>query len=362
MDSAEFYITPEMRDQFKKKLKQWVAENPDEYDIFYFARLIRRRLRQDWDLYYCIEGLAGSGKSCLSIIVGLLVDDSFQLKKNISYIPQGDELKEQFMSLKRYGYLQVDEAIRAMSRYKWQSKQQQQVMEMAATERFRNQCIAFLVPSFHSLAKSLRERRLDIRVWISARGHASVYHRLVDKDSEDVWQVKNTLDMKNKEWAKLKYTGKSLHTITPEQRLNLERKTPNYAYEFKFPDLKVLAPEIFQAYEAMKVASRERDIEEANKVEEKKGEYISPTDQKRIASRNRFIVHLIETQKISFNKAAKIGGIGATTVAEVWEAYQRSKGVDVKPTELGFQANTHASEERVLSNQEEVASDAHTQE
>lgn len=334
-EEQPFIITDEYREKFKADLAQWYKDNPQEWSVFYLAKIIRRRLRKDWDLYYSLEGQAGVGKSCLSIIIGMLVDDNFQLDQNISYIPKGSELKDKFMAMRKYSYMQIDEAIRAMSRYKWQSKQQQEVMEMAATERFRNQCIAFLVPNFYSLARSLRERRLDIRVWVQARGDAIVYFKLNDKDSEDVWQIKSALEIKSKYWYRLKQRGKALMSMSTAARLKLEQRTPTYAFHFTFPDLKVLAPEIYKEYNRSKAVSRNAQKEE-EAANEPQG-YMGRRAERQMEQRNSLIVNLIDRHKIPLSEIAKMAQLAVTSIQTIYNEYRsRPQADDVTSTGAGL--------------------------
>lgn len=314
-----YEITEEERAEVIKKINQYCAG--EELGITELAKMIKRRLRKDWDIYLSVEGLTGVGKSTFLIILGLLVDDKFNLKDNIAYIPEGDELKKQFWALKRYQFFGIDEAVRSLHKYKWHDKLQQTVIEMGNTERFQNKAVAMCMPNFSDFTSAFRKWRIDVRVWIYARGRAIVYVKHNDKDIDDPWHSTDNLKIKSKRWVWLQRKSRGVTSMREKEILEMERKTLNFAFEFKFPDLKDIAPAIATEYNRLKALSREEDVK---KKEEETVETIGLRGMRHKLNRDKLITAALDSWGIPENKVAKALGVQVKVMKNMYLTYKRS--------------------------------------
>ena len=237
----------------------------DELDkeLIAFTNLIRRRLRQDWDIVIAITGEEGSGKSTLGMLLGGLIDKRFDFERNVSYLPEAEEVKSQFTSLKKYQCYVIDEAIRALYKMNFMSNLQQTLVQMWATERFQNKATIMIIPRFRDLTENFRNHRVKIWIHVIARGQAVVYIRDDDPHNADPWLFDYMQKFKEK-----KFGRRNIATIDVDDRLKVERKMRNYLFEFEFPDLD---PVDKNKYQYEKHQSRIRYMEE-EKVKAKTSE------------------------------------------------------------------------------------------
>jgi len=217
-------------------------------NLIRFTKLIRRRLKQDWDLVIAITGEEGCGKSTLGMILGTLTDPRFDLQKNVSYLPDEKEIREEFRRLKKYQCYVIDEAIRSLYKMNFMTNLQQSLIQMWATERFQNKCTILILPRFRDLTENFRNHRVKIWIHVITRGHAIVYIRDDDAHSMDPWLFDYTFKYKFKAFKR-----RDIASVPIEERLRVERKLRNYLFDFTFPDM---SPEDKELYSKLKHESR----------------------------------------------------------------------------------------------------------
>jgi len=286
----------------------------NENDIWTFAKDIRKRLRNDWDCVIAITGRSGVGKSCLAFLLDILIDDHFSIDNNLSLIPNEKQLKKQFCSLKRYSIFHVDEAVRALLKYKWYDKLQQALIELYETERWRNICTLLLIPRFKNLTENFRNHRVDINIHIYDRGRAIVFFKDPDKDIDDPWHMKENLKKKEK-GLRYKVIERSIDEI-----MFSERKSPTYGFEFRFPDFAKIDPETWQYYESLKIKSRE-DEEEI----EKELETISQREERYKLALGALVNVLRRDLKLTYKKISTLIDFNSATISSYHQKYLRYK-------------------------------------
>ena len=206
-------------------------ENLDK-ELVAFTNLIRRRLRQDWDIVIAITGEEGSGKSTLGMLLAGLIDRRFRFDKNVSFLPDATEITREFRGLKKYQCYVIDEAIRALYKMNFMSNLQQTLVQMWATERFQNKATIMIIPRFRDLTENFRNHRVKIWIHVMTRGKAVVYVRDDDPHTSDPWLFDYMQKYKEKAFGK-----KSIATIDIDRKLKAERRMKNYLFDFEFPDL-----------------------------------------------------------------------------------------------------------------------------
>jgi len=222
-------MTPEERLHYKSKL---------DINFLEFINLIRSRLRNDWDIVIAVTGRCGTGKSNLTKWMGFLIDDEFDLVKNVAYLPYPEEIKSKFNELGRYQMFDVDECSKGVHKHGWQNKLQQEIAQMYDTERFQNKCTTMIMPRFKNFAENFRNYRVDI--WINViyrskkkgKGVAVAYMMDADKDIEDPWHMKENIKLKFKRFKNSRIIERTTNKI-----LDVERRTKNYLFDFEFPPL-----------------------------------------------------------------------------------------------------------------------------
>ena len=257
-------ITKSHRQKLEYYLKEFYKHYPQEkYTIFHFVKYFKQRLNNNKDAWAGVCGETGTGKTYFGIITGILFGRPYDITKNVTYMPEGDEILENFKRLKK-NVFQVDEAAKELRAVNWQNKNQQGVNTAAMTERYLNNLVLLMMPNFQEFTKSLRTGSIIFRIVVVYRTktHARVIVQRKSRNwrSEDPWGDKaanknyETLDRKKKE-------------ITNEAILNIERMLPNTLMDFIIPNLELILPEITDKYKELKLASRETKTN--NKTENK---------------------------------------------------------------------------------------------
>lgn len=289
------------------KLIDYYDKNKLDPDLLHFAKVVRARLRQDKDMVICLSGGEGSGKSTMAIVLGALIDGRFDLEKNVSYIPNEKEVKEEFYRLKRYQYYLIDEAIRALYKMNFMSNLQQMLIRIWATERFQNKCTTLIIPRFRDLTENFRNHRVMVWIHVISRGHAIAYLKDDDAHIQDPWHIEETSKYKQR-----RYKNKNPSLLSIEDRVRIEKNTRNFMAYFQFPDL---PREIKEKYDELKLESRRKyDEEEASKEDTK----ISMQAKELRKLRDRMIYLLIKkTAKFNYENMPEITGLTKTTLMKI---------------------------------------------
>lgn len=192
---------------------------------------IKKRVRRNNDEVIAIEGYEGIGKTALGVIIGKEISPSFDMRKNIAYLPSFRKIEGKFNSIDKYDVLVLDEVIKILYKMRALERLQKEVVEFYATERKQCKVTIMCIPRFIDLNENFRNHRVRTRVWIPFRGYAIAYTRDGDKDIQDPWHVRNSLEIKKRLLGK-KITDREVNEI-----IEAERKTINYLCDFRFPDL-----------------------------------------------------------------------------------------------------------------------------
>lgn len=304
------------RKELKKKLRAFSED--DEFNMIDLANLIKKRLRNDWDIYISLEGRTGSGKSTLAVLLGLLVDSHFTIKDNMCLLPDATEIRDKFNKVQQYGLVVVDEAAKTLHKYGWHDKGQQSIVEMGNTERYQNKAVLLCMPLFSDLSSSFRRGRVDVRIWIPERGRAMIFLRHDDKDIEDPWHTKENLNFKQKQWRILRAKGASIVLGDNEKHLRIERKSPNYGFEFRYPDIKEVLPEIHGEYVKAKEDSRDYEMPQEESVSPMVDKYRDRLEKAIILIRERI-------PKIKNKELCKLIGIPKSTLSDIIHRTKKSE-------------------------------------
>lgn len=114
----------------------------------------KKKIRQDWDMFFLFDGSEGAGKSKFARQVGFYCDPTFKGKaalERIVFTPE--EFKEAVHNSKPYQVIIWDEAFRGLSSRSALSKTNKMVNEMFMEMRQKNLFIFLILPSFFELDK-----------------------------------------------------------------------------------------------------------------------------------------------------------------------------------------------------------------
>jgi len=240
---------------FYKIVVEWINKNPREFKkLVKIARSVKRGLRDDYDFVIAITGREGSGKSTLLIILAILIDPKFDLRKQLSLLPSTGEIKRIFKKIRSYGVLGIDEAIKILHKQDWYNTLQKVIVQMYATERYQNKCTILCIPRFTDLNENFRNHRVNCWIDILDRGIAFVKVPIPVPYFADPWMM----DEMVKKYRFLLKTKKGSQ-ITIGEMERIEKKNPCYVDTISFPDL---PSQIKEIYLELRVVARQREARE----------------------------------------------------------------------------------------------------
>lgn len=247
------------REKLAYYLKEFYKNYPSEvHTIFKFVRFFKARLKNNKDAWIGVSGDTGVGKSLFVIMAQILLGRPYDLTKNISYMPSGDEISDKFKKLKFNTFL-VDEAAKEMRAVNWQSKAQQKVNVAAMTDRYLNNMVFLNMPNFNEFTKSMRRSNLLFRVVIPYR--TKNYARVIVQRKSRNWRSPDPWgdELANERYEKYQ---KKYGDVDNELILKIERSLPNTIMDFIVPNLELILPEVTTEYERLKIESRKESAAE----------------------------------------------------------------------------------------------------
>lgn len=286
----------------RKKLEYYLKEfyklhSKEKWTIFHFVKFSKLRLKNNKDMWCGVSGDTGTGKSLFVIMYQILFGRPYDLKKNITYIPKGNEIIEKFSKL-WFNTLLIDEAAKEMRSVNWQSKSQQAVNTTAMTDRFKNNAVFLNMPNFAEFTKSMKTGNLIFRAIIPFRTdtYARVFIQRKSRNwrSDDPWGDKYANELYDK-------VTKGKKEITNDVITDIERKIPNTVMDFIIPNLELILPEITNKYDELKRESREISQEEDYNLHNKKNIY-----------KEKFDNLLIVVSKLLVNNELDLGKVRVT--------------------------------------------------
>jgi hypothetical protein len=282
------------------------------------CREIKKNLMEENYEIIAITGFAGTGKSQLGSLMGSLIDQNYSFGYNINFIPTSKEIEKDYLKLKMYSYLHIDEASRSVHKHKWYEKTQQKLSTLYDTEREGHFiCSCLIMPRFQNFTENFRNFFIKYWINIPCRGIAIVYKRDEDKDTKDPWNIDYSIKIKQKYWGSKRIFERSISDI-----IRMEQRTKNYLFYFTIPEI---PKPVWSIYKVLKKQSRidMRESEIALEVESYKDKLERIKMERWVK-----IVNLRNQNKTYTDIAVELNMSPATvrTNMRQIEAYQKLKG------------------------------------
>ncbi len=266
------------------------------------------RVTRDKDLAMAVTGLEGDGKSCLSVQIGIGIDPSFKMFRNVLFDPSVKTIRQKIYNLPPYTPIIADEAIKIMYKLNWGSKIQKYLNKIYAVCRNQNKISIFNMPRFTDFAEYFRNHRL--RLWIhivdpisneKKEGHAVVIARSWNPVSIDPWGLK----IFEKKLADERKRGKKDVYYTLDDKLALFEDLPGFVDVLKF---EWVEQSLWDEYLKLK---KEVSVDDDDQLEDDKS--IIELDQWK--SRTIRAINIFKEMGYSSSEIAKVFNTHATSVA-----------------------------------------------
>ena len=187
--------------------------------------------------WYITDNFCITHNSALSIQIGLGIDPSFRMFRNVLFDPSVKTIKRKIYNLPPYTPIIADEAIKIMYKLNWGSKIQKYLNKIYAVCRNQNKISIFNMPRFTDFAEYFRNHRL--RLWLhivdpisneKEEGYAVVIARSWNPVSLDPWGLK----IFEKKMADERKRGKKDVYYTLDDKLSLFQELPGFVDVLKF--------------------------------------------------------------------------------------------------------------------------------
>jgi hypothetical protein len=311
-----------------KPLKELIKEvEPEFFDnidpnMKIFAREIKEELRNEGHVVIGITGYPGTGKSNATAILGCLIDDDYDFKKNICYIPTSKQIEEQYYGLKMYSFLHIDEASRGLHKHKWHDKIQQKLNELYDTEREGHfLATALIMPRFQNFTENFRNFMIKYWIHIPVKGLAIFYKKDEDKDCKDPWHLDENYKKKKDRWRGKRVFERDLPSV-----VRMEQNTDCYWFYCKIP---AIPKQVWEKYQDLKAGSRVIAREANLEVES----YKDKMNREKMEKWDKITTY--KAQGRTHEEIAVLMGIAVQTVRRTVreiETYQRLNGISPPST------------------------------
>jgi len=153
--------------------------NPEKllnpFTVSQLKRITKRIKTKDTDFVIVIEGRERSGKSTLALIIDLICDHDFSIKKNIVFNKK--KYVRTLKNLSKYSVLHYDEAGIGLYKRDASTKDTKIINKLLMTVGQRNLLHLYLIPSFFEIDPYLRTHRIDLLIRVVSKGKALVYSK-----------------------------------------------------------------------------------------------------------------------------------------------------------------------------------------
>lgn len=290
-----------------KPIKELIKEiDPEFYNnldpnLKLFCKEIREELRNEGHVVIGITGYPGVGKSNAVAILGSLIDDDYDFKKNICYIPTSKQIEAQYYGLKMYSLLHIDEASRGLHKHKWHDKIQQKLNELYDTEREGHfLATALIMPRFQNFTENFRNFMIKYWIHIPVKGLAIFFKKDEDKDCKDPWHIDENYKKKKDKWGNKRVFERDLPAV-----IRAEQLTDCYWFYCKIPGI---PKEVWSSYQKLKAESRIVAREANLEVES----YKDKVNREKMERWDKISTHL--QQGRTFQEIAVLMGVSRETI------------------------------------------------
>lgn len=160
-----------------------------ELPIEKLGRIIRIRVKHDWDCVTAITGYEGSSKSTCSIHLAKYTDKTFELDKRMIWTANEEKVKSLISELPKYSCIVADEAIKLLHKQNWQTKLQKFLNMLFTVARDENKIVFLLMPRFTDFNEYFRNHRIFLWIHVVERGIAVVFKKEWSPFATDPWNV-----------------------------------------------------------------------------------------------------------------------------------------------------------------------------
>lgn len=193
------------------------------------AKFCKKKVKSDFQLFVGISGETGIGKSVFGLQLAKQCTPNFSLDRNVLYAPTFDQLKEMAEKLPAYNPILLDEAIKIMAKWDWQSRRARELNKYSDVSRVENKIYILCVPRFRDLNEKFRNG--NITIWIhllhrnkeTGEGTGVLFSKDWNMFSTDSWNI--TL---NDKLIKIAQSKRRMSEFTLEEKIKVLSKSVNF--------------------------------------------------------------------------------------------------------------------------------------
>lgn len=226
-------------------------------------KILKTRVKKDWDAVIGITGEEGSSKSTLAswlVYQGCLYDGMTEdeaLEKFVEYTifsPNKDRVQEQITKSTRYSVVNADEAIKILYKQNWATPIQKFLNMFYALCRQENKISILCMPRFLDFNEFFRNHRIKFWIHVLDRGVGVMFEKDWFPASADPWFLKHATKL-NEDMYKRKHTS----DFNLDEKIQALSRLKNFVGVIRFDDLPT---KLKNAYKKGKAQYAYEDLDE----------------------------------------------------------------------------------------------------
>lgn len=306
-------------------------------------KILKTRVKKDWDAVIGITGEEGSSKSTLAswlVYQGCLYDGMTEeeaLEKFVEYTifsPNKERVQEQITKSARYSVVNADEAIKILYKQNWATPIQKFLNMFYALCRQENKISILCMPRFLDFNEFFRNHRIKFWIHVLDRGVGVMFEKDWFPASADPWFLKHATKL-NEDMYKRKHTS----DFNLDEKIQALSRLKNFVGVIRFDDLPT---KLKNAYKKGKAQFAYEDLDE----QVKQGDVAPGAKAALYHDKAILTAHNLIKSGMARRDVARMMGVNERTIARYLKQ-------DPDPSEDIMHYNKHSSEDYFDDSKEE---------
>lgn len=273
-----------------------------------FSRKILNHVKRDRQMFIAICGDTGIGKSVFAMVLAMLIDPKFSVRRNIMFAPTPEQVKQYSENLPEDTPIILDEAVKVASKWDWATRLAKELNKYTQVSRIHNKIYILCIPQFTDLNKNFRDIttfyiELEHRDDETGIGTGVIYARDWNKWKSERWNID-----KNAKVVEEEQKGRFLSDFDLEGRISAFSKVRNFEGVIQWNNID---PEIYSEYKKYKIEATAKEID-------LKPKGIGKRELKAMDQRNK-LINMLAGNGMPRKEIAKMLNMTYKTVSDIIE-------------------------------------------